>query len=233
MKRIAIVLVILVFVFFAYLGFQAASNINPNSSGGNLPANAATALAKAQQNYILVHVDDLSRDKPNLISVWGVFVYYAGANQVMFIPMMPSHDATVQSSLSAAFSLDKKGQVNSKFIVELNKKFDVDITGVITTDNTGLSLFNALITGQNTPILAAPPQTDDEKHVVLTNSQFFFQSVCSAVTNRNIALFEAIDWSQLVPGHFVTTLPFETIMADVQKLVQSTAINQCSVLSNE
>ena len=233
MKRIAVVFIILVFIFFAYLGFQAASNLKSNPSGGNLPANAATALASAQQNYILIHVDDLSKDNPQLIATWGVFVYYAGVNQVMFIPMLPSYDATVQSTLAAAFALDKDGQVSSKFISELQKKFDIKITGVVTTDNTGISLFNQWITGQETSILAAPATTDDEKHVVLMNGQFFFQAVCSAVENKSTSLFNTIDWSQLVPNHFVTNLPFETIMVDYQELVQSNATNQCSVLSNE
>ncbi len=233
MKRIAIVFILLVFIVFAYLGFQAASNLKTNPSAAGLPVNAATALASTQQNYILIHVDDLTQAKPKLISAWGVFVYYASVNQVMFIPMLPSYDAAVQTSLASEFSLDKTGQVNSRFISQLQQKFNVKITGVVVTDNTGLSLFNNWVAGQSNPILAAPPQGDDEKHVVLLNAQGFFQTVCTAVQNKSTDLFSTIDWGQLVPGHFVTNMSFETIMADYQKLMKSSAPNQCTVLSNE
>jgi len=86
-EKFAIFFIFVLFAVFAYLGFQAASNIKANSSGGTLPANAPTALASAQQNILLIHVDDLTSAKPRLISAWGVFIYYTDPNQVMFFAL--------------------------------------------------------------------------------------------------------------------------------------------------
>lgn len=233
MKKFTVFIVIAIFVVFAYLGFQAASNIKANTAVGSIPANAATALASTQQNIILIHVDDLTQAKPKLISAWGFFTYYANPNQVVFLPLLPSYDAAVQSALEGKFALDKSRQVGKDFISLLQKKFNIKVTGVVVTDNAGLSFFTAQLTGQSEPIIAAPPENDDQRHVVLMNAQFFFQTICSTIQNKTADAFTNLDWKQLVPDHFSTSLPFETIMIDHQKLFRADAVNQCVVLGSE
>lgn len=233
MKKIAIFLILLVFAAFAYLGFQAASTLRANSAIDGMPANAATALASTQQNVLLVHVDDLSAAKPKLISVWGVFVYYANNNQVMFIPLLPSYDSAVQNQMLTDFSLDKSRHISTRFISRLQQKFNIKVTGVVMVDNAGLSILSTQFTGQTNPVVAAVPEGKDQIHLVLMNGQFFFQSICATVQSKNKDIYTALDWGQLAPDHLVTTIPFETIMVDFQKVFGSSASNQCSVLSNE
>lgn len=233
MKKFTVFIVIVIFVVFAYLGFQAASNVKVNNAVGSIPANAATALASTQQNILLIHVDDLTQAKPKLISVWGFFTYYSSTNQVIFLPLLPSYDASTQSAFAGKFALDKARQVNKDFVTLLQKKFNIKVTGVVVTDNAGLSFFANQLAGQTEPILAVPPENDDQKKVVLMNAQFFFQTICTLIQNKNADSYTNLDWKQLVPDHFSTSLPFETIMVDHQKLFRADAVNQCVVLGTE
>jgi nitric oxide reductase large subunit len=233
MKKFTVFIVMVIFIVFVYLGYQAAANLKTQSAVGSVPANAATALASTQQNVLLVHVDDLAQAKPKLISVWGFFAYYSTPNQVVFLPLLPSFDPTVQSTMMGRFSLDKNRQVSRDFITALQQKFNIKVTGVVVTDNTGLSFFTSQLTGQTEPVLAAPAETDEQKRLVLTNATFFFQTTCTSVLNKSGDVLTNLDWKQLAPDHFSTTLPFETIMVDRQKLFSSDAVNQCVVLGFE
>lgn len=233
MKKFAIFFIFVLFAVFVYLGFQAASNIKANSSGGSLPANAPTALASAQQNILLIHVDDLTSSKPNLISAWGAFIYYTDPNQIIFLPLLPSYNTAVQSAIESEFSLDKTRQVSSRFVSLLRQEFDIKVTGVVVTDNQGLTYFNNQLAGQAAPIAAAAPENDDQKHRILLNGQSFFQTICTSVQNHSADAYTSIQWNQVIPDHFITTIPFETIMVDFQKVFQNSGANQCYVLSNE
>jgi hypothetical protein len=233
MKKFTAFIIITAFLVFAFLGYQAASNLKTKSAVGSIPANAATALASTQQNILLIHVDDLTLSRPNLISVWGFFAYYANQNQVVFLPLLPSIDASVQSSMVEKFSLDGTRQVSKDFITALQQQFNLKVTGVVVTDNVGLSFFASQLTGQSAPVAAVQPTNDDQKKQILMNAQFFFQSICSLLQNKSGDTALNLDWQQLVPDHFSTSLPFETIMVDRQKLFGSSAVNQCSVLGTE
>lgn len=232
MKKFAVFLIFGIFILFAFLGFKAASSAKQEAAYSSIPANAATALASTQQNYLLIHVDDLSAKEPHLIAVWGSFVYYAQPNQVMFLPLLPSYDAAVNDSLYNSFSITKEGEISKSFISQIQEKYDIQLTGWVIVDNTSLAVFTQLIGSPETVITAAQPENDDQKHILLLNAQSFFQNACSKIQTPPSDWSTLIPWSQIVPSHFETNLSFETIMVDLEKLT-STSANQCSVLSSE
>lgn len=233
MKKFAVVLIFGVFILFAFLGFKAASSAKQEEAYSSMPANAATALASTQQNYLLIHVDDLSAQDPQLIAVWGAFVYYAQPNQVMFLPLLPSYEAGINDPLYDSFSLGKNGEISKNFISQIQQEYDLQITGWVLVDNTSLAVFNQLAGSQETVIAAAQPENEDQKHILLLNAQSFFQNACTRLQNPPSDWINTVPWSQIAPAHFSTNIPFETIMVDLQKLTSISTSNQCSVLSSE
>lgn len=233
MKKIVFFLVIVIFIVSAVLGFQAAEKWSSGRSGQSQPSQDIQ-LSSTQKNYLLVHVTDLSSGNPQLISVWGMMVFYSQPPQVMLLPLYPSYDDAASAALGTSFKLDAYGKVSSRFINEVEKRFDLVTTGYIAVDNAGLSLFNQWLTQEDVQISAVTPSTADEKHIVLLNGQQFFQKACSQFSQNGTGGFlDQIRWVDLIPLHFSTNLSFESIALASDYFKTAGNISQCAVLSDE
>ncbi|NMC83720.1 MAG: hypothetical protein GYA58_00400 [Anaerolineaceae bacterium] len=236
MKKPSLVLALLLFAACAIVGYLVASRSNPTatSAASSSVANQATAMAAAQQNFLLVQVDDLTQSSPKLVQVWIVLTYYSNPPQVMFIPLYPSYDGSQNSTIAEAFTLTSAGSVSERFISKIAELYKVEVDGAIMTDAAGYNGFANWFGISNIQVSTAPAGSDDEKHALLLNSQTFFQNVCGQLTTGNAAgQFESIQWSQLIPGHFNTNLSFEVLMASWDRVIRSEAPQVCKVLSTE
>lgn len=233
MKKAVFLLVIVIFIASAVLGFQAAARLSSGQSS-QTQLNQSLPVPSTQTNYLLVHVNDLSVDNPQLVSVWGLFVFYSNPPQVMLIPLFPTYDETRSTALGSAFKISKDGQVSSRFIDEIEKVYEISTVGYVIVDNKGLSSFNKWITGDEIQISAVTPQTADEKHIVLYNSQQFFSTACAQFSRSGVTRFiDQIRWTDLLPSHFSTNLSFESLALAADYFTAAGEIDQCTVLSNE
>lgn len=233
MKKAVFLLVIVIFIISAVLGFQAAARLSSGQSSQS-QQNYGLPVLSTQTNYLLIHVNDLSADNPHLISVWGLFVFYSNSPQVMLIPLYPTYDEARSTALGSAFKIGKDGQISSRFIDEIQQSYEITTVGYVTVDNIGLSYFNKWITGNESQISAITPQTADEKHIVLYNSQQFFTTACTQFSRSGVKSFiDQIHWADLLPSHFSTNLSFESLALAADYFVSAGEIDQCTVLSNE
>jgi hypothetical protein len=236
MKKSSLVLALLFFAACAIVGYFVASrsNVGKTSAASSSAANQATAMAAAQQNFLLVQVDDLTQTSPKLVQIWIVLTYYSNPPQIMFIPLYPSYDSSQNSAIADAFTLTSAGSVSDRFISKIADLYKVDVNGTIMTDAAGYNGFANWFGITNIQVSAAPAASDDEKHALLLNSQTFFQNVCGQLTAGGASSeFTSIQWSQLVPGHFNTNLSFEVLMASWDRVIRSSAPQVCKVLSTE
>jgi hypothetical protein len=233
MKKAVFLLVIIIFIGSAYFGFKAAAKLgsgitNPQQQNQDLQ------LTSKQRNYLLVHVTDLGSENPQLIAVWGMFVFYSQSPQLVFVPLYPTYDDAKSNSLNSAYKWEKNGVLSSRFISEIESKFDIVTTGYVAVDNAGLGLFHKWITSEENQISAVTPGTAEEKHIVLYNGQQFFNTACNQFLQSGAAGFlDSIHWSELIPSHFSTNLSFESVALASDIFKTSGAIYQCTVLSDE
>lgn len=233
MKKAVFLLVIVIFIVSAVLGFQAAARLSSGQST-QTQRNQGLPAPSTQSNYLLIHVNDLSIDHPQLVSVWGLFVFYSNPPQVMLIPLYPTYDDARSTALGSAFKISKDGQVSSRFIDEIEKNYEISTIGYVMVDNSGLSFFNKWITGDEIQIAAVTPLTADEKHIVLLNSQQFFSMACTQFSRSGVTRFiDKIQWTDLLPIHFSTNLSFESLALAADYFTAAGEIGQCTVLSNE
>ena len=235
MKKTTLILVLILFAACAVVGYMVASKTKIGSSTGSINStDSAKALSSAQQNFLLVQVDDLTQTSPKLIQVWIVLTYYSNPPQIMFVPLYPVYDSALNTAINNAFTVDNNGNLSTRLSEKINEHYKVDINGYIMTDATGFNAFVNWFAIQGVQVSSAPAQTDDEKHVILLNSQYFFQNVCSQLkAGGATSQFNSIQWSQLAPSHFQTDLSFELLMASWDKIIRFNAPQKCDVLSNE
>lgn len=235
MKRFALFFIILLFIVFAYFGFKAAAKILPDLNGSvensQISENSTTSL---QQNYLLIHVNDMTQKKSELISVWIVFIYHSDPLQIMFLPLYPSTNEEVYEKLKQSFRMNSDGSLNNRFINQIKKFYDVDVSGYILTDNTGIGYSTLWLTGQEAHITSTTVITEEEKSLLLSNGSSSYQQFCQLVTIGSAnSILSSVDWTLLLPDHFATNIPFESITLITDQIARSTISTNCSVFSNE
>ena len=233
MKRILVFLFAILFLIFAFLGFRAASKLTPEKDNA-VNSVQELQLEGTQRNYILIHVNDLTIEEPEIVSVWGMFVYYTQPPQLMFLPLYPVYDDTISKELYSGFKLDKDKSIDPRFIEEIEDRFQITTTGYVMVDNIGLSLFQQWLYNKEIQVSAANPKTADEKHLVLYNGQQFFKSLCSQWATKGAKEYiNKVKWTELLPLHFSTDLSFESVALGSDFVKFSSIIEQCNVLSDE
>jgi hypothetical protein len=235
MKKPTLIFILILFAACAVVGYLIASKTDLGISANNIGGvNAATALASPQQNFLLVRVDDMNSATPKLVEAWLVLTLYSDPPQIMFIPIYPRYDADQNSSISAAFSLDSQGKLSSMLASKIANMFAVKINGYVLTDTVGMNAFTSWFGINGVSASANPPQTDDEKHAVLLNSQTFLQGFCQQLKHGDgMKQYDSIQWSQLIPYHFKTDLTFEQLIASWDRVNRAAAPQKCDVVSTE
>lgn len=233
MKKAIFLLFIVLFIGSVVFGYQAAAKLGAGKHNQQ-QQNQDLQLESKQRNYLLLHITDLESENPQLVAVWGMLVFYSKSPQLVFVPLYPSYDETTSNSLSSTYKWEKGGVVSSRFIDEINSKYDIVTAGYIAVDNAGLGLFNKWITNEEIQISAVTPNTAEEKHIVLFNGQQFFTSACSQFLQSGAEGFLGrIRWIDLIPSHFSTNLSFDSIALASDIFKTSGVIHQCTVLSDE
>jgi hypothetical protein len=235
MKKSGLILALIFFAACAIVGYLVASKSSIGSSNNSAgPGNAATALASPQQNYLLVQVDDLSKISPKLVQAWIVLTYYSDPPQIIFLPLYPSYDSKQNSSISSSFAMTGSGKLSDKLSEKIASLYNVKVDGYILTDAAGVSDIANWYGIQGIETGSSPAQSDDEKHILLLNSQTFFQNICAQLKAGGAKnQYTSMQWSQLIPLHFQTNLSFEVLTASWDRIIRSSAPQQCDVHSTE
>jgi hypothetical protein len=236
-KKLTIAGIILLFGLCAFFGYRSASKMLLKDGSATLAIGsiAETPVPTTnQQNYLFIHVNDLTAEKPALISVWVGFFYHDSQPKLMFTPLFPVYNSDVEESLNNSFRLDSKKRVSSWFISQIQNTYDLKIAGYIISDDTTVHYSNLWLSGADIPVSSSAPITDEEKHAIRLTEQSSWQQFCQLVVNMNAnAYFNAINWTILLPDHFYTNLPFETFMLARDQITQAGSPVQCEVLSSE
>ena len=235
MKKSGLVLALIFFAACAIVGFVVASKSgNGLTSATTGSVSADSTLSESQQNYLLVQVDDLSSSSPQLIQIWIVLTYYSNPPQIMFLPLYPTYDASQNDAIAAAFTMNGSNHLTDKLIKKITDLYKVNVDGYILTDAAGEYAIANWFGIQGVQAGTAPAQSDIDKHNILLNSQTFFQNVCGQLKAGGAeSEYTAMQWSQIIPGHFQTNLSFEVLMASWDRVIRSQPPQQCDVLSKE
>src|SRR3990170_4343495 len=93
MRKFVIFLTIL--VFLACLGFGLYTSYKPDGNKNQVEGRfspTVSPVSEYQSNYLIIHVDDLLAENPQLISVWGLIAYYPEPKYFSYHFCVFSHD---------------------------------------------------------------------------------------------------------------------------------------------
>ncbi|NMB54207.1 MAG: hypothetical protein GYA15_05850 [Leptolinea sp.] len=171
----------------------------------------------------LLEVNDLTQDKPELLSIWNIHLTPGDSPRLGFTPVAaislpddPNH------ALLDQFNLDENRSLSMNFMRSLSKN-KVKSDGYIILDQTAIIAFVNWLSGKDTqePI-GLQNHSMSEYGLVL-------RSMCQSLTGFSESAHSEFPWSKFASTHFLTSLSFENVMANLS-FITSTSAPHCEMV---
>lgn len=222
-----LVLVIIIFLLCALVGYQVADYLGPFIDDSGLEANTDVSNPRNDLSVILIHVDRLDLSQPRIVSVWYMSIFFAeGAPpRVTLAQMYPAPGiAGRNQAFERSFSLTHDGKPSPVFLRAL-KNQDIQWEGYLLVDDytvqsimewtNGAGDFPGLLgSTQNNPL-------ESEQALKHTCEDF------SHLAEHGPAPFSIND---LMPDHFRTDLSMDTALRYWEIMTTSAVPIKCDVV---
>jgi hypothetical protein len=204
MTKRVLLLLLAAFAFFTLVGFLFArgSFLIINEMGEPTPNQALIPKAN-QPTLLLIRVNDLSIQKPSVLSIWAAVFSQGNSPQVILKALYPMQDQATASAL--AFELGEDGLLSPWSMYELNV-FNIHWDGYVLFDSSGLQwLADTLITSSslNTKEEMIMPQTIQEP---IPEETSWYQDLCKLFPLQA----KSPAWSEITPSHLRSDLAVNT-----------------------
>lgn len=231
-KIIIIVTISLLFLASIYVGFRAASRMNEHVQKPDRSSAINSSLT--QQNYLVFHISDINGDSPFLISVWGLFINNSLPARLVFVSLYPSTDDELANNQFSSFKLQRDATLPDRLIAKIEREYDLEVNGYFVVDNFAVTSIQAWM-GQN-PVRypQEKPLSTQEFQSIISNSENSFSSLCTQINQVGIeSILDSIHWTDILPGHFSTSLTVEEWLLAVNTLTAAETIESCEVFLSQ
>jgi hypothetical protein len=238
------ILPVVIFIAFALFGFGIAqifgrSDLLATILSKRTPTFPPTQ-ASNQQNFLIIHVDDLAGVNPCLVSVWiGFISYFEDQPFIYFKQLYPDPNSPyMREAIIKAFQMDATRKPSPEFIQEI-KHFNIPWDGYILMDDFAASEMVTWIqmarpTSPSSENLAPTPEQvitarPGEPDLSLALEPTWIQDLCEHLSRRNFNAGPFQKWSEVMPHHMQTDLTFDTLALTWENLTSSSKPTRCKV----
>ena len=221
-KTTSILLTILTFGLAIATGYFLAS-LTADKTGPTPPSSETTETPPAKQNNLLViQVDDLSLDQPNLKAVW-LASYFISANQsvLTFTSLFPSTDASIAGNYSTTFAIKPDGTLSRRFLTAVSAA-NITSDGYLVIDSAGSTLVETWLKAQGVPIFTSA-----------SSAQTLIENTCGYLNAKGTLATDnttRFDWEQF-DAHFHTDLSLDKLLASWDSLFENTHLVRCELIT--
>jgi len=235
MGKFRVLILLVIFIGCIAIGAFAAENvIKPVIATYAPPATPAPELSSSY-NYIVLYVDNLSKDQPTLKAIWLAYVTLWENPEadlqptVMFKPIFPTPQTESPAfNLKSLFSLTADRRPSPKFLKALNGVIE-DYEGYFIVDTSGIDLVFTQLTGSIPD--HAPALTKSNALEVVRRQAQSLENLCSGLNNLPAAdQRPAFDISDLTPRHMRTNLELDDAYSLWERISHASGV-QCNVLN--
>jgi len=216
MKKFSFIVLVIIFIACVALGFVVMNQVyGPDASPLGIQSastQSANLVALEQINYLVIQVDNLESDSPELVSVWLAFIYTGNQPQLILLPLLPTANSSQAATITQDFSLTSNKDVTGVFIKNIQSTFDIEFEGYFLLDNAGLTAIGQWLTGSDMGFLQHSASQDSSVLDVLQPSKDYLSQVCKSIRSNGSESGSQIRWAQLIPAHFRTTVSFDNLM---------------------
>lgn len=188
-----------------------------------------------QNNFLIVYVDRIQANRPELKGVWLV-VGIPGEFRYTFLPIFPStgsEASEINQGISGLFSIEEDGSLSTQFLNELRKynyfwnHFHlIDDIGIITIYDQLASSSNRDMSTTGSQILAEMQNWRNSPENTITQQHQLFAEICDGVSQVRPEA-NIIQILELNPEHLSTDIGDEKIIFDWSQIKMDPSRFQC------
>ena len=223
MRKIVIFLTIL--VFLACLGFGLYTSYKPEQNkkqveGGFAPV--ITPVSQFQNNYLIIHVDDLQADDPQLVSVWGLIAYFPEP-KLIFQALYPMQTPT-NAEVLKRYKLSNQNVPDPAWLRALADFNQITWDNYFLVDNQALIQLGNFVYGGGIDL----NRPDDP----IGAEQPYMQAMCDvfAAQGRNFLL--TYTWKDIIPDHLRSNVSLDFGLVNTDRLLSPGLPVRCEIFGN-
>jgi hypothetical protein len=216
-----------IFLAFLLIGFGLAYLIRYRMV---LPVASAPSVsplpANSQQNLLVIHVDDLSKSNPNLISVWVVFFAQYDQTFISFKALYPDPlSPRPIIPVNVFFSLNEDGLPSQAFFKWV-RDHELDWEAHVLIDQDGLEHIAEYIKVPELDYII--PRNKDQLQAVWQQEAQVMDRICLQLLPNKLE-GQKFDWDAIIPRHMRTDLSFEDAILVWDQMNKNSSSVQCQV----
>lgn len=218
-----LLLILSIFAFLACLAagiFIAQKSLESAGEMGNT-AEISRPASPHQQNILLIHIDQLEKNQPELISVWGLILYFPEP-KIILQPIYPSPIGE-ESFPFRSLKITAAKTLNPRFIQQVSLQTQMAWDNYILMDHQALSFFAAELTSDE--VFSPSDQTDG----VIAIERVYLSRLCKQFVEFEETAFQKVHWSLIIPDHWSSNLPFDEAILHWEKLTSPQSPIKCEV----
>jgi len=227
MRKLVIVLTIIAFMACFGIGLYLAE-IVPGTGilkGDSGKVQLSTPASRSQHNILVIRVDDLQSKSPQLVSIWGLIVYYPEP-KLIFQRVYPL-GMVDQNQIKGSFSLSARKIPSQSFLKILNEKLNIQWDNYILIDNLASDAFSTWAGG---PPVGQPETLADPSLLIKVEGEAVRQ-VCAKFSTQSQGQRDSFNWEQVVPDHLLTDIPLDFGLLSLNRLNKTGQAIQCDIYS--
>ena len=224
MKAIVLILLILlVFLGCALLGFQAAGQLNPSQADSREPVLDAEFKGE-QYNLLLMRVDQLNSPQPKLISIWFVSLFFLADNPttLTLAQIYPSNSPS-SLSLEQTLAFTAQGEIAPAFWEKM-ADYGFNWESYVVVDTVGANSFLQWLSGPGdyTGVLEAASGSRE-------NGLRMVEQTCNSIASASGRDIGQVNWSDLMPAHFRSNIRLEAGLVYWDRLIDTGPV-RCEII---
>jgi hypothetical protein len=187
-------------------------------------------------NLIVVDVNDLTKDKTDLLSVWGIFVNIDKNNsmEIAFKPLYPVPGAAdTNGEIDSLFSIDSQSGLSAEFLKYVADTYNFPWDNYIVLDHRAVTILSDYITGMPADIQTNKPTTTADEQALVDEQETLLQDICQSMTQENMADKPPLDWKKILPAHFLINQSERTLLDNWALIIKAVKPTKCQLLPNQ
>ena len=215
--------------FIWFLAYLTALGIGIFSAAARPPAALPPAESEPRQfNWVIVRVDELTRENPQLVSVWGVFLSFAPGPQLYFKPIYESDISPARSNLAKFFAVNPDRSLSEKFLSEIDH-LNINRAGLVILDNEGYSKF---VSWFNSPVEPTRKPAGSATQPAGSSAEVrSYRQICTSLQTPDPARTRGLAWKSIFPDHLLSHPSLESLTITWERVFNSSVTPQCEVLA--
>lgn len=225
-----------VFCLFLVLGYWVASksgSLNPEiTTPNNAIPKTFLNISPAQSNNLIILVDDLTSEKPQLTTIWMVFFYPKSQPYLILLPVFPTTDKKVNTAIRKEFAITPLSGVNQSFWDKLETELTLKWDHYLVLDESGLTQIAQKLIAEDLPARLLKPVNKQKVSQTLADSTSVIKKICGNLKIDKVTPVMIIEWKDLT-AHMLTDMHPSTLEKNWNWILSNPLADPCNIISHK